>query len=125
MVHNRASIVAVWWLMCDVNSGHQQKLPVVFTYSAVVVDSVQKKLCLKCVSYTVLIPLEMLKKEFTSMLSLISMKRKKEWAEFVRGTRANWKSAGRSLRSVFIEGFSYCYGNFQEKDSCKSIAKKR
>ena len=25
----------------------------------------------------------------------------------------------------FIEGFTYCYGNFQEKDSCKSIAKKR
>ena len=22
----------------------------------------------------------------------------------------------RSLRSVFIEGFSYCYGDFQEKD---------
>ena len=41
---------------------------------------------------------------------------KKEWGEFVRGTRANCKPAGRSLRSVFIEGFSYCYGNFQEKD---------
>ena len=51
--------------------------------------------------------------------------KKEIMAEFVRGTRANWKSAGRSLRSVFIEGFTYCYGNFQEKDSCKSIAKKR
>ena len=26
-------------------------------------------------------------------------------AEFVRGTRANWKPAGRSLRSVFMKAF--------------------